>query len=212
MLLHRRDLIALVATLLPGCREPSGTGVSPPQRAAPSTAYRSARIEGVPHVRQKPDFCGEAVAAAYLNGLGARWTQDDVFAVSGMDPARGMGATTRELKTALETIGFDVGPVWHHVPAADAGAIEGLWAAVYEDLQAGVASIVCTRFDERPHTTEHFRLVVGYDAATDEVLLRLMHWMLPQLPSMWLTVPAIAATQLAARSSSVKVPSDLSKS
>lgn len=170
--LRRRHLLALVATLLPGCREP--VGVAPVQRAAqrtgPPTAYRSTRIEGVPHVEQKPDFCGEAVAAAYLNGLGADWSQDDVFAVSGMDPARGMGATTRELKTALETIGLSVGPVWHQVPANDQSALEALWAAVHADLEAGVPSIVCTRFDERPNTTEHFRLIVGYDAATDEVL------------------------------------------
>lgn len=63
-------------------------------------------IRNVPHMRQKPDFCGEAVAASFAQALGARYEQDDVFDLSGMDPARGMGATTRELRTALERMGF----------------------------------------------------------------------------------------------------------
>lgn len=173
MRLHRRQLFAVVAALLPGCREPAGlrieTTASPSPRPG-AGGYASVRLEGIPHVRQKPDFCGEAVAAAYLTRLGARWTQDDVFAVTGMDPARGMGATTRELKAALERIGLEVGPVWHQVPADDGPALEALWAAAHADLLAGYPSIACTRFDEGPQTTEHFRLIVGYDAATDEVI------------------------------------------
>jgi len=173
--LRRRHFVALAATLLPGCRERAGKPIPAPTASRGDDpdehrSYVSTRIDGVPHVRQKPDFCGEAVAAAYLQRLGTRWTQDDVFAVSGMAPARGMGATTSELKTALERIGFEVGPVWHRVPANRPSAIEALWAAMHEDLRAGIPSIVCTRFDDQPATTEHFRLVVGYDATTDEVL------------------------------------------
>jgi hypothetical protein len=35
---------------------------------------------------------------------------------------------------------------------------------------AGIPSIVCMRYDDNPETTEHFRLVLGYDPQTDEVL------------------------------------------
>ena len=35
---------------------------------------------------------------------------------------------------------------------------------------AGVPSIVCTRYDERPNSSEHFRLILGYDADSDEVI------------------------------------------
>jgi hypothetical protein len=44
------------------------------------------------------------------------------------------------------------------------------FAALHADLVAGVPSIVCMRYDDRPAPTEHFRLVLGYDADTDEVL------------------------------------------
>ena len=166
--------LALVAGCTPAPApvrgDPSAAAASAPPTASPSH-YASVRIDGVPHVAQKPDFCGEAVAAAYLTKLGQPYDQDVVFALSGMDPARGMGATTRELKTALERIGFDVGPVWQPVRAADADVeIEQLFAAMHADLQAGVPSIVCMHYSDRPRTTEHFRLVLGYDAQSGEVL------------------------------------------
>ncbi len=31
-------------------------------------------------------------------------------------------------------------------------------------------SIICTRYDESPNTTEHFRLILGYDAPTDSIV------------------------------------------
>jgi hypothetical protein len=88
-----------------------------------------------------------------------------------MDPARGMGVTTRELKTALERLGFDVGRGWYEVRSDGADEeLAGLFESLHEDLRNRVPSIVCTRFDESPHTTEHFRLVLGYDAERDEVV------------------------------------------
>jgi len=187
-----------LATLLAGCPEakppPSAGGQSAggtattaphdhsPAAAATATAsattprsspgqLTSVRIDGVRHVRQKPDFCGEADAVMALDALGKRWTQDQIFAVSGMDPARGMGATTRELKTALEHVGFRVGPVWNHVGVtrADRGLAEQ-FEALHADLKRKVPSIVCMHYDDSSHTSEHFRLVLGYDADTDEVL------------------------------------------
>ncbi len=176
-------LLAVAAVL--GCNggEPSArpAAASPVQaldvpdqaaEAPPATGdLNTVLIRGVPHIRQKPDFCGEAAAAMYLRALGKAYDQDQVFDQSGMDPARGMGATTRELKVALERIGFDVGRVWYRAEAAHADTdMSGQFAALYADLANGVPSIVCMHYDDRPDTTEHFRLVLGYDAATDQVI------------------------------------------
>lgn len=129
------------------------------------------RIDGVPHVLQKRDFCGEAAAEMYLRKLGHAVDQDQVFALSGMDPARGMGATTKEMKVALERLGFRTGPVWLRASAERAREdMQARWDELHADLAAGVPSIVCTHFDEQPETTEHFRLVLGYDPARDEVI------------------------------------------
>ena len=78
----------------------------------PSTTYRSVLIEGVPHVRQKDDFCGEACAAMFLEKLGAAIDQDYVFDQSGLDPIHGRGCYTREVATALNRLGFRVDNVW----------------------------------------------------------------------------------------------------
>jgi len=137
--------------LLLGCHE---VRVPPPRlepaqpRSAPASpvaplSYESVLIDGVPHVHQRPDFCSEAAVASWLAKLGADVDQDGVFALSSMDPARGMGATTRELATALGRLGFDVGPVWYSVPADDPAALEALFAGVHDDLERGVPSIVC---------------------------------------------------------------------
>src|SRR5262245_51202132 len=65
------------------------------------TTYRSVLIEGVPHVKQKPDFCGEACAEMYLAKLGKAMDQDYVFDQAGVDPLLGRGCVARELATAL---------------------------------------------------------------------------------------------------------------
>lgn len=128
-------------------------------------------IPNVPHVRQRPDFCGEAATEMFLRSKGVSFDQDAVFGVTGMDPARGMGATTRELSAGLINLGFDVGRVWYTAKAARANEdLETLFREMHEDLTRGIPSIVCTHFDEQPQTTEHFRLVLGYDQATDEVV------------------------------------------
>jgi hypothetical protein len=131
----------------------------------------AALVDGIPHVQQKPDFCGEACAEMVLRKLGSPINQDDVFALSGVDPAEGRGAYTRELKAALERIGFSPGPVYYSFDAAEAPqTLARLWAEVADDLARGVPSILCTHFDESPDTTEHFRLVIGYDPSRDEVI------------------------------------------
>lgn len=139
--------------------------------ARPRTEYRSVVVRGIPHIRQKPDFCGEACAAMYLRKLGKRVDQDFVFDQSGLDPKQGRGCYTRELHSALKRIGFRVGQTWYQVDAAGANAgIEAQFKELHDDLTAGTPSIVCMHYNDRPGTTEHFRLIVGYDAAKDEVL------------------------------------------
>src|SRR5689334_10226369 len=48
------------------------------------TTYSSVLVEGVPHVKQKPDFCGEACAEMYLTKLGKVMDQDYVFDQAGI--------------------------------------------------------------------------------------------------------------------------------
>jgi len=92
-------------------------------------------LRGIPHVRQKPDFCGEACAEMVLAWLGRKGTQDDVFDLSGIDPALGRGAITPELKRGLERLGFRVGDVWYPVQAAHAAAeLSRQFANMYADL------------------------------------------------------------------------------
>lgn len=138
---------------------------------AETPAYRSALIEGVPHVKQKPDFCGEACAEMYLSKLGKKINQDCVFEQSGVDPALGRGCWTAELARALRKIGFKLDRSGSEVKAATlAAGMEAQWAALHADLLAGVPSIICTYFSDAPNTTEHFRLILGYDRETDVVI------------------------------------------
>ncbi len=173
----------MAAESQPAGNAPRPNAPPPPQAGVPSKKasqpspkklrpkYASVNIPDVPHVMQKPDFCGEACAAMYLARLGKRINQDDVFIQSGLDPLLGRGCYTRDLQTALTRIGFNVGPVWFHIAADRAEAeLESHFRAMHADLTAGIPSIVCTHYDDKPETTEHFRLVLGYDAKTDEAL------------------------------------------
>jgi hypothetical protein len=139
--------------------------------AAPSVAYESVLIDGVPHVPQKADFCGEACAQMFLEKLGSKIDQDFVFDQSGLDPIEGRGCWTRELSTALRRIGFQTGSIWYRVSSRDADRqMDAHFRALHVDLLAGVPSILCMHYDDRPRTTEHFRLILGYDKDTDEVI------------------------------------------
>ena len=46
-------------------------------------------IEDVPHVRQQPDFCGEACIAMVLQKLGHEVTQQRIFDLANIDPTLG---------------------------------------------------------------------------------------------------------------------------
>src|SRR5579863_5006433 len=138
---------------------------------SPAVSLETVLIRDVPFVRQKPDFCGEACAEMYLRKLDVDVDQDYVFDQSGLDPVLGRGCYTRELATALKRIGFRTGPVWSKIPAraAKEKLAEG-FAELHGNLAAGIPSIVCMHYDSKPGTTEHFRLVLGYDAGKDEVV------------------------------------------
>ena len=147
----------------------AGAGLATAAELAAS--YKSVLIEGVPHVKQKPDFCGEACAEMYLRKLGKAMDQDYVFDQAGVDPQLGRGCVTRELAAALLRIGFRTGNVWYVIAASSAQQqLDSQFRALHNDLAAGVPSIVCMRYDDQPNTTEHFRLILGFDAQSDEVI------------------------------------------
>jgi hypothetical protein len=152
--------LAAVSFLIPTSAAQSATPV-----------YRNVTIKNVPHIKQKPDFCGEACAAMYLQKLGKRADQDAVFDQAGLDPALGRGCHTRELAGALKQIGFNIGSTWHKVAVDRANEqMENQFRALHADLARGVPSIICMHYNDRPNTTEHFRLILGYDAGRDEVI------------------------------------------
>jgi hypothetical protein len=133
--------------------------------------YRDVLIKNVLHVKQRPDFCGEACVEMVLRKLGKRGDQNLVFNMSGLDPAEGRGCYSADLRRALERIGFKPGDVFFNIDAAQADdQIEAQWKILYADLARGIPTIVCMHYDAAPKTTEHMRLILGYQAKTDEVL------------------------------------------
>ena len=142
-----------------------------PGAQAKTSGKKDVLIHGVPHVRQQPDFCGEACAEMYLRRLGHDIDQDSVFNRSGVDPVEGRGCHTRELARVLKQIGFEVGAVWYKIDAASADKqIEEQFDSLHRDLLKGIPSIICMHYDERPEASEHFRLVLGYDPKNDELI------------------------------------------
>jgi hypothetical protein len=142
-----------------------------PAAAPAAPLLKSVLIRDVPFVRQKPDFCDEACAEMYLRKLKVAVDQDYVFDQSGLDPVLGRGCYTRELTKALKQIGFHTGGVWSEISVRKSREeLDREFVGLHADLAAGIPSIVCMRYDEQPETTEHFRLVLGYDAETKEVI------------------------------------------
>ena len=139
--------------------------------AVTSAKLGSILIGGVPHVKQKPDFCGEACVEMATARLGSRVRQDDVFAVAGVDPALGRGVLAKELRRAVKRLGFDPGEVWHRVDRRRPGPhVAAQFEKLHADLVAGVPSIVCMYYDGDPGATQHFRLILGYNSKKDEVI------------------------------------------
>ena len=163
-----RPALLLLAMMLPACADVQAAA---DPRAGKGLRLKSVLVKGIPHVQQKPDFCGEACAEMVLRRHRVPATQDDVFALTGVSPAEGRGAYTRDMVKALKALGFQVGKAWFHIkPARAKPELAKLFTALHRDLRAGVPSMVCTRYNDKPNTTEHFRLVVGYDRDKDEVV------------------------------------------
>jgi hypothetical protein len=135
-----------------------------------SVTNTSVCIEKVPHVQQKPDFCGEACAEMYLKKLGHSISQDDIYNLSGLSPMQGRGCYTAELNRALLAVGFETGAVCVNISADSASALKAEWAKLYASLLKGVPSIICMRTGPTRQATEHFRLILGYDALKNEVI------------------------------------------
>src|SRR5688572_25213694 len=108
-----------------------------------AAAPASFRLPDVPHVRQKPDFCGEACVEMALRHFKRPGTQDDVFAWSGVPRALNRGAWTKELKVAVQRAGFDPGQVWFTAPArSPRPRMNALLDESLADLRAGYPSIL----------------------------------------------------------------------
>ena len=133
--------------------------------------FQSVLVRGVPHIRQKPDFCGEACVAMALRKYGKNADQDFVFDQAKLDPMQGRGCYTRELVGAAKSVGFDIGQAWYSIKPTEAQAkLDTLFKVIHADLLKGQSSLVCMHYDDKPNTTEHFRLIIGYDATRDEIV------------------------------------------
>lgn len=162
-------LLALVARPAGAAGETTGKAAAEPRARAVAESPAPLRVEGVPFVRQKDDFCGEACVEMASRRFGLEIDQDEVFAASGLDPAAGRGCYAADLMGAMTALGFAPGEGWHRFDAGEKEKeTERAAAALEADLAAGVPSIVCMRFDETPGAPEHFRLVVGADRASGE--------------------------------------------
>src|SRR5688572_32057608 len=105
-------------------------GIEGGRRSPAAETSGEVLIRDVPHLKQKPDFCGEACAAMALAKLGHRVDQDAVFDASGLDPLLGRGCHTAELARALTRIGFRPGRVWQTVRAESAEDLQAEWRAL----------------------------------------------------------------------------------
>jgi len=154
-----------------GCSKEARTANPVTKSKSPPPTKKLVRISDMPHVVQKPDFCGEACAEMVLRKLGKKITQDQVFNASGLNPALGRGCYSADLKKALTKIGFSVGDVFYYVRVSRAvKELDAQFEALLADLRGRTPSIVCMHYDDKPGTTEHMRLVVGYDGAKDEII------------------------------------------
>jgi hypothetical protein len=142
-----------------------------PLLLAAAPQLTTVQLDGFPFVRQKPDFCGEADVEMVLRRLGREVSQDDVFNLSGLDPLKGRGVWADDLAKVSRTLGLEPGQTWYRVqPSKASSEMDSQFAQLHADLARGVPSIVCMHYDASPKTTEHFRLVTGYDAKSDEVI------------------------------------------
>ncbi|MBN2341183.1 MAG: C39 family peptidase [Deltaproteobacteria bacterium] len=129
--------------------------------------YSSIVISNVPHIQQKRDFCAEACAAMYLQKLGENMDQDYIFDRAEVPATKARGLYASELAFALAQIGFDTGEIW--TPHSDETDLEKAFTRLHGDLLSMIPSIVLMH-TSKTNPDEHFRLILGYDAAGDNVI------------------------------------------
>ncbi len=154
--LRRMALFSVLWLAISGCKDET------------PRVYSSVVIDDVPHIKQKPDFCGEACAAMYLRKLGERMDQDYVYDRAGVNPSLGRGLYASELADALSRIGFAVGDVWTEVKSDS--DLRRAFEEMLEDLHQGVPSIVGMKSSDDSNASEHFRLILGYDSDDEQVI------------------------------------------
>ena len=129
------------------------------------------QLKDIPHVKQTPDFCGEACVEMFMKASKLELSQDDVFDASGLDPKEGRGCYAPDLFKGLHKLGINPGKGWFAVKAANQKSeLMRLWESVLSGIKSGKPSIVCTRYSNKPGSSEHFRLIVGYDSVKKEVI------------------------------------------
>lgn len=132
-----------------------------------TTQYSTIVISNVPHIEQKRDFCAEACAAMYLQKLGENMDQDYIFDRANVPATNARGLYASELASTLDEIGFDVGTIW--TPHSSEADLEKAFSKLHGDLLSMIPSIVLMH-TSKTNPDEHFRLVLGYDAAGDNVI------------------------------------------
>lgn len=132
-----------------------------------TSQYSTIVINNVPHIQQKRDFCAETCAAMYLQKLGENMDPDYVFDRADVPAINMRGLYASELAYALNQIGFNTGTIW--TPHSDESDLEKAFSKLHGDLLSMIPSIVLMH-TSKTNPDEHFRLVLGYDAAGDNVI------------------------------------------
>ena len=133
-------------------------------------------VPNIPHITQKPGFCGEACVAMYLQSLGYQISQDDVFNASKLSPNLGRGCYAPDLYRALNNLGFKLesnNKIWHWLSNMNQNqanlAMQKRFNQIVENLNAGYPSICCMHWSLSPKSPEHFRLLIGYDPTSQTI-------------------------------------------
>jgi hypothetical protein len=135
----------------------------------------------LPHVAQRPDYCGEACLEMLTAWLGARTTQDEAHALEGLPEAR--GAESDDLDRLLPKLGLPVTmPRWFpREPARDCPSepkeVLGDTMRILHTVSRGAPALLGVWLDagrtQSPGETwfDHFVLAVGYDLPEQRLIL-----------------------------------------
>lgn len=153
----------------------SGLPLACPAWSEPAESPRQdVYVRAVPFHRQEPAFPAETCLQMWLEHLGTKTTQRALFDLSGASPARGRGMGGGDLFQLLKKLNLDPGPaesLWQRFPADQArDHLDKHFDAMLADLHRARPSIAVMRYDLRPDSPEHFRLILGYDATRDELI------------------------------------------